>query len=209
MTDVRRLNNSGHLSGSALKGFVEYIFVYVLQVLVIHVPCGSLWGAFGPLRSCGREPLCCLKIHQGFPKSEDRCTDRWVNFWRDTHAINKCKAVRAFIHGPSPCLPLALTRNHPAVPGRVTSSLPRSRSPSSRRPSPSSTRTVTAPSRPRSSAPVYPACAASTFAPHPRPPLRCAQFRACPPAHDVTVLPDCSQSCARSARTRPRLSSRT
>ena len=151
--------------------------------------------------------------------SEDRrplhsCTDRWVGqllarLSATQHAINKCKAVRAFIHGPSPCFPLALTRNHPAFPGRVTSSLPRSRSPSSRRPSPSSTRTVTAPSRPRSSAPVYPACAASTFAPHPRPPLRCAQFRACPPAHDVTVLPDCSQSCARSARTRPRLSSRT
>ena len=114
------------------------------------------------MRSCGREPLCCLKIHQGFPKSEDRCTDRWVGqllarLSATQHASNKCKAVRAFIHGPSPCFPLALTRNHPAFPGRVTSSLPRSRSPSSRRPSPSSTRTVMAPSRPRSSAPVRPA----------------------------------------------------
>ena len=101
-----------------------------------------------------------------------------VSFYRPGHSNSKSKTVGQACFGATSTfgcthnhvrgrcvpgswalsrLPLLTTSSHSAFPGRVTSSLPRSRSPSSRRPSPSSTRTVMAPSRPRSSAPVRPA----------------------------------------------------
>ena len=96
---------------------------------------------------------------------------------RPARAVERPRAIRM----ASPCSPWRsppLLVTHPTMltpfhhPGphnlhRVTSSLPRSRSLSSRRPSPSSTRTVMAPSPPRSSAP---SCAPSART---RPRLSC------------------------------------